>query len=90
MCAPFGGRVWCCTRLCVKAPAGRQRLQVLAAWHAVTRAVCTVEQLTYMTAEPVCALWRLVAGAYPGLPITSILDNARYQRCALVQTVAQT
>jgi len=30
-----------------------------------------------------------VAGAQPGVPITLILDNARYQRCALVQAVAQ-
>jgi transposase len=30
-----------------------------------------------------------LAGAYQGLPITIILDNARDQRCALVQAVAQ-
>jgi transposase len=30
-----------------------------------------------------------LAGAHQGIPITIILDNARYQRCALVQAVAQ-
>lgn len=30
-----------------------------------------------------------MAGAHPGIPISIILDNARYQRCALVQAVAQ-
>jgi transposase len=35
-------------------------------------------------------LWRLLAQSPPGGPVTVILDNARDQRCALVQTVAQT
>ena len=50
--------------------------------------VVQVENLTYITAETVCELLRLLAGAYQGLPITIILDNARYQRCALVQAAA--
>ena len=88
--APFLGMVWCVTRLFVKAPSGRQRLNVLAALNARTREVFTVQNLTYITAETVCELLRLLAGAHPGIPITIILDNARYQRCALVQTAAQT
>lgn len=87
--APFLGIVWCVTRLFVKAPSGRQRLNVLAAVNAVTHALCAVENLTYSTAETVCELLHLLAGAHPGLPISVILDNARYQRCALVQAVAQ-
>jgi transposase len=38
----------------------------------------------------VCERLQLLAGAYPRLPITLVLDNARYQRCALVQTGAET
>jgi transposase len=34
-------------------------------------------------------LLHLLAGAHQGIPITVILDNARYQRCARVQAVAQ-
>jgi transposase len=86
--APFWGMVWCFTRLFVKAPSGRQRLNVLAAVDAITHELFTVENLTYITAETVCELLRLLAGAYQGLPITIILDNARYQRCALVQAAA--
>jgi transposase len=87
--APFVGLVWCFERLFVKAPSGRQRVNVLAALNAITHEVFTVQNLTYITAETVCELLRLLAGTQPGLPITIILDNARYQRCALVQTVAQ-
>jgi len=88
--APFLGIVWCFERLFVKAPSGRQRLNVLAALNAVTHEVLTVKNLTYITAETVCELLSLLAGTHPGIPITIILDNARYQRCMLVQTVAHT
>jgi transposase len=87
--APFVGMVWCFERLFVKAPSGRQRVNVLAALNAITHDIFTVQNLTYITAETVCELVRLLAGTQPGIPITVILDNARYQRCALVQTVAQ-
>jgi transposase len=73
----------------VKAPSGRQRLHVLAALHATTQEIVTVQNLTYVTAETVCELLRRLAGTYPALPITIVLDNARYQKCALVQELAR-
>jgi transposase len=63
---------------------------VLAALNAITHEVLTVRNLPDITAETVCELLRLLAGSQPGIPMTVILDNARYQRCALVQGVAQT
>jgi transposase len=62
----------------------------LAALHATSHELFTVTNLTYITATTVCELLHVLAGAYPGLPITVVLDNARYQRCALVQTLAAT
>lgn len=87
--APFLALVWCFERLWVKAPSGRQRLNVLAALNATTHEIFTVQNLTYVTAETVCELLRLLAGAHPGMPITVVLDNARYQKCALVQALAR-
>jgi transposase len=87
--APFLALVWCFERLWVKAPSGRQRLNVLAALNAITHEIFTVQNLTYVTAETVCELLRLLAGAHPGMPITLVLDNARYQKCALVQALAR-
>src|SRR5215510_1845808 len=86
--APFVGIVWCFERLFVKAPAGRQRVNVLAALNAITHEIFTVQNLTYITAETVCELLSLLPGTSPGMSITVVLDNARYQRCALVQRVA--
>ena len=44
---------------------------------------------TYITATTVCELLRLLASQHPGVPITLVLDNARYQKCALVQDLAK-
>jgi hypothetical protein len=65
-------------------------VHVFAALHAVTHAVLTVQNLTYMTAETVGEWWRRLARSHPGIPVTVIVDNARDQRCALVHTVAET
>ena len=48
-----------------------------------------MQNLTYVTAETVCELLRRLVGTYPALPITIVLDNARYQKCALVQELAR-
>jgi hypothetical protein len=53
--APFGGVVWCFQRLFAKAPSGRQRRNVLAAINALPHECFTGENLTYITAETVCA-----------------------------------
>ena len=87
--APFLALVWGVTRVLVKAPSGRQRLHVLAALHATTKASVTVQHLPYVTAETVCELRRRLAGTYPAVPITIVLDKARYQKCVLVQALAR-
>lgn len=89
MFAPFLGVVWCFTRLFVRAPSGRQRLNVLAALNAITKELLTVSNLSYVNAETVCELLRRLAATHLNTPITVVLDNARYQRCKLVQQLAQ-
>lgn len=84
----FLGMLWCIKRLFVKTPSGRQRLNVLAALNAITREIVSVANDTYVTAETVCQLLQRLAANHVGVPITVILDNARYQRCAKVQEAA--
>ncbi len=86
--APFLGCLWCAARLFVRAASGRKRHNVLGALDAVTHRMIRVTNDGYINAESVCALLRSVAGASVGLPITLVLDNARYQKCALVQGLA--
>lgn len=86
---PFLGYLWCLVRLLVPGPSGRKRYNVLAALNAVTHEVIRVANHSYSNADSVCALLRQVAAAGWPRPITLVLDNARYQRCELVQSLAR-
>jgi transposase len=86
---PFLGFVWCLVRLFVPGPSGRKRYNILAALNAVTHGVIRVANHSYINAESVCQLIRQIAAAGLPRPITLVLDNARYQRCALVQAWAR-
>ena len=86
---PFLGYLWCLVRLFIPGPSGRKRYNVLAALDAITHRVIRVSNHAYINAESVCALLREVAAAGLGRPITLVLDNARYQRCAVVQALAR-
>jgi len=43
---------------------------------------------TYINAESVCSLLRKIALMNIRVPITLVLDNARYQKCAIVAELA--
>jgi len=86
--APFLGFLWSLVRVFIQAPSGRQRFNVLGALNAVTHALITVTNDTYITAESVCELLRKLADLHRSVPITLVLDNARYQKCALVFATA--
>ena len=86
--APFLGFLWSLTRIFIRALAGRQRFNVLGALNAITHELITVTNDTYITAESLCALLQKLAALNLAVPITVFLDNARYQKCALVQAVA--
>lgn len=84
---PVLGYVWSAVRVLVRAPAGRQRFNVLGAVDAISHELTMVCNDTYITASSVCALLRQLA-AVGGAPISLVLDNARYQRCAAVAELA--
>ena len=86
--ASFLGWLWCKARLFVKAASGRQRYNVLGAFNAVSHQLVQVTNTTYITAETVCELLHKIAALGLATPVTLVLDNARYQRCRLVQNLA--
>jgi transposase len=85
---PFLGYLWCLVRLFVPGPSGRKRYNVLAALDAITHRVIRVSNHAYINAESVCALLREVAACGLKGPVTLVLDNARYQKCQVVMTLA--
>jgi transposase len=86
--APFLGVLWSFTRLFIRAPAGRKRFNVLGALDVITHELITVTNDTYINALSVCELLRKLREQFPDIPITLILDNARYQKCRLVWELA--
>ncbi len=80
--------LWSFTRIFVRAASGRQRFNVLGAWDAVTRQLIAVTNTKVVNTETMGELLRKIAGAGLTGPITLVLDNARYQRNAVVQAAA--
>jgi len=81
--------LWSFQRIFVRAASGRQRFNVLGAWNAVTRELIAVTNTTVVNTETMCELLQKIAALGLSRPITLVLDNARYQRNALVQTLAE-
>jgi len=80
--------LWSFQRIFVRAASGRQRFNVLGAWNAVTRELIAVTNTTVVNTETMCELLRKIAALGLTGPITLVLDNARYQRNAVVQALA--
>jgi transposase len=87
--APFLGALWCLRRLFVRSASGRRRYNVLGALNAVTHEVVRVCNEGYINAQSVCTLLRSLAESGLQVPITVVLDNAAYQRCEVVQSLAK-
>ena len=81
--------LWSFTRIFVRAASGRQRFNVLGAWNAVAGELIAVTNTTVVNAETMCELLRKIAAVGLTGPITLVLDNARYQRNAMVQDLAK-
>jgi transposase len=81
--------LWSFARIVLRAASGRQRFNVLGAWDAVARRLIAVTNTTVVNTETMCELLRKIAGSGLTGPITLVLDNARYQRNAIVEALAK-
>ena len=61
---------------------------MLGAINAITKEIITVTNETYINAESICELLTKIANLGLTVPIVLILDNARYQKCKLVNEKA--
>jgi hypothetical protein len=87
----FVACLWSLTRLFVPTPSGRNRYNVLGAIDAISHDLITVCNTTYINALSVCELLEQIAAKHLGdaVPITIVLDNARYQHCNYVMERAK-
>lgn len=81
--------MWCVKRLFLRSGAGRNRINVLGALNAVNQEVSTLINTTYINAEIIQEFLVQLREQYPILPITVVLDNARYQHCKAVMAFAE-
>ena len=84
----FLGYLWSLSRVFVRTPSGRQRFNVLGALNPITKELITFTNDTYITSIQVCELLKNIAKDAI-IPITLVLDNAKYQRCHLVMNLAE-
>jgi transposase len=85
----FLGYLWCITRIFVPSSSGRKRYNVLGALDAISHQLITVCNNTYINACSVCELLHKICDSIgAGKTITLVMDNARYQRCAVVTELA--
>ena len=85
----FLGYLWCVTRIFIPTSSGRSRYNVLGAINAMTHQLITVCNDAYINACSVCELLNKIReNAGNKIPITLVLDNAKYQRCELVTQLA--
>jgi transposase len=62
---------------------------VLGALNAITHEIVTITNDSYINALSVCDLLRKLAAKHAAETITLFLDNARYQKCKIVQALAE-
>ena len=66
------------------------RYSVLGAWNAATNQLVSVTTTGTVSSATMCELLHKIATLELQGPITLVLDNARYQHCALVKDLAAT
>lgn len=85
---PFLGFLYSLTAVFVKASAGRKRYNVLGALNAITKEIVTFTNFSYINSYSICSLMDELKVKYFDLPISLILDNAKYQNNKFVKAYA--
>jgi transposase len=80
--------LWCVQRLFLRGASGRKRYSVLGAWNAMTNQLVSITTSGTVSSDTMCDLLLKISALGLRGPVTLVLDNARYQRCALVKTLA--
>jgi transposase len=81
--------VWSLTRVFLKTSHGSNRINVFGAVNAVTKEVTTHINTTYVTAQTIIDFMKELKCRYRDKPIALVMDNAKYQRCKLVDDMAK-
>jgi transposase len=84
----FLGLIWCFQRIFLKTSPGRQRYNILGAIDSHNQEFTSIRTTENINALTILSLLDLVRKKYPVIPISLIMDNARYQHCNVVKAHA--
>jgi transposase len=84
----FLGAIYGKVRRFIRTCSGRKRYNVLGALNFITKKLTTVTNDAYITSSQICELLKKLANEYADTPIHLVLDNAKYQKCQVVQALA--
>src|SRR5512137_1454934 len=85
----FLGLLWCFERLFLKSSSGRKRYNVLGAYSVQGAELITITNDAYINSETLVELLTVIHRLHPDMPVTLVMDNARYQRCDKVMNKAK-
>jgi transposase len=83
------GILWCFSRVFVPAASGRVRINILGAYDPIRNELIRIINRTYITSTTICEMLIKIKEQYKSIPVSIVLDNARYQKCALVAEKAR-
>lgn len=84
----FLGLIWCFQRIFLKTSPGRQRYNILGAIDSHSQEFTSIRTTENINALTIVSLLDLVRKKYPVIPISLVMDNARYQHCNAVKAHA--
>ena len=79
------GYVWCIIRLFIPSPSGRKRYNILGALDVVNQQLITIKNDAYINSVSIVELIDKIVAKNIKVPVTLVMDNAKYQRCKFVQ-----
>lgn len=85
----FLGMLWCFERLFLKSSSGRKRYNVLGAFSVKGTDLVTITNDAYINSDTIVDLLIKLKQTYTDMPLTLVMDNARYQRCNKVTEQAE-
>jgi hypothetical protein len=85
----FLGMLWCFERLFLKSSCGRKRYNVLGAFSVIGTDLITITNDAYINSDTIVDLLFKIKQQNPDIPLTLVMDNARYQSCNKVTEQAR-
>lgn len=83
------GYIWCKERQEIQTSSGRKRYNVFGCYNLITNETITITNDSYITSSEIVEAFKKIREQNGTKPVYIILDNARYQKCKLVEEASK-